>query len=274
VCAPTNQKPIFGLLSILFSYFVKDGFRMKEKVVPVFLTLTLLLTFVIFGVYTFSQSSFLEVEAEQHGETYGVGGTCIPGTHNLFVADADSDGVMEIITGGFTYDGEKVTAQLRIWIWDEENLSLEKSKEWVTDYLNEVKCISLNDVDGDSRIEIVTGSIVAAYGSFATNETSPNSAQLKIWGWDGTTLALRQIQDWTIGDGICAWNVGTGDLDNDGTVEIVTVGCMGISNLCDPDMRIWSIATPLPIEFIIAVVASVAVIFMASAYFFAKRSRK
>jgi hypothetical protein len=515
VCAPTNQKPIFGLLSIFFSYFVKDGFRIKEKVALVFLILALLLTLVTFGVYTFSQSSFLEVEAEQHWETYGVVGTCIHGSHNLFVADADGDGIMEvitggamyqiingsrltieaplkiwnwngqnltlekshkwsgniecvhagdadgdglieiitagsvinstgnysslrvwnwkgeeltlkasyegtyadsifvsdvdkngtpeiitvrrtysgdwsgsqlgvwhlqgntltlqgaaqwfvanvtsansvyaydlnndgqieiitagyanelenssgqlriwhwngeelslkaseewslvggvygltiaggvqgntmvnnvkvgdvdcdgipeIITGGFAYDGEKVTAQLRIWMWDGKTLLLEKSKEWATDYLNEVKCISLNDVDGDSRIEIVTSGIVAAYGSFATNETSPNNAQLRIWSWDGTTLALKQSQDWTIGDGVCAWNVGTGDLDNDGTVEIVTVGCMGMNKLCDPDMRIWSIATPLPIEFMIAVVASVAVIVLASAYFFAKKSLK
>jgi hypothetical protein len=194
--------------------------------------------------------------------------------NNVKVGDVDGDGIPEIITGGFAYDGEKVTAQLSIWMWDGEALSLKTSKEWVTDYLNEVKCISLNDVDGDSRIEIVTSGIVAAYGSFATNETSPNSAQLRIWGWDGTNLTLKRSQDWTIGDGVCAWNVGTGDLDNDGTVEIVTVGCMGMNNLCDPDMRIWSIATPLPIEFIIAVVASVAVTVMASAYFFAKRSRK
>lgn len=138
---------------------------MKEKVALFFLVFTLLLALGVFGVYTFSQSSSLMLEAEQHWETYGVGGTCIHGSHNLFVVDADSDGV-------------------------------------------------------------------------------------------------------------CAWNVGTGDLDNDGTVEIVTVGCMGMNNLCDPDMRIWSIATPLPIEFIIALVASVAFLVMASAYFFAKRSRK
>jgi len=194
--------------------------------------------------------------------------------NNVKVGDVDGDGIPEIVTGGFAYDGENVTAQFRIWMWDGETLALEESKEWVTDYLNEVKCISLNDVDGDSRIEIVTSGIVAAYGSFATNETSPNNAQIRIWGWDGTTLTLKQSQDYTIGDGVCAWNVATGDLDNDGTVEIVTVGCMGINSLCDPDMRIWSIMTPQPIEFIIALVTSVAFIVIVSAYFFAKRPRK
>ncbi len=191
--------------------------------------------------------------------------------NNVKVGDVDGDGIAEIITGGFTYNGKNVTAQLRIWTWNGETLSLEETKEWASDYLSEVKCISLNDVDGDSRIEIVTSGIVAAYGSFATNKTSPNHAQLRIWSWDGETLSLRQSQEWTIGDGVCAWNVGAGDLNNDGTVEIVTVGCMGMNNLCDPDMRLWSTATTLPIEFIIAIVASVAVTVIVSAYFFAKR---
>jgi hypothetical protein len=117
----------------------------------------------------------------------------------------------------------------------------------------------------------VTSGIVAAYGSFASNETTPNTAQIRIWSWDGTTLTLNQNQEYTIGDGVCAWNVGTGDLDSDGTVEIITVGCMGINNLCDPDMRIWSITAPPPTEFIIATVTSVAVIGVASMYLFARK---
>ena len=36
--------------------------------------------------------------------------------------------------------------------------------------------------------------------------------------------------------------MATGDVDEDGTVEILTVGCMYVSALCDPDLRIWSIA--------------------------------
>jgi hypothetical protein len=34
----------------------------------------------------------LVLEAEQHWETYGEGGTCIPGQYNLAVADVDADG--------------------------------------------------------------------------------------------------------------------------------------------------------------------------------------
>jgi hypothetical protein len=215
------------------------------------------------------------------GEGYGLtiaggvqGNTMV---HNVKVGDVDGDGVPEVITGGFAYDGEKVAAQLRIWMWDGESLLLEASEEWTTDYLNEVKCISLNDVDGDSRIEIVTSGIVAAYGSFATNETNPNNAQIRSWGWDGTTLTLKQRQDYTIGDGVCAWNVGTGDLDNDGTVEIVTIGCMAINSLCDPDMRIWSIQnaaiSPLFLTFVIIGIIA-ATVLSATAFFVLKKRRK
>gem|GEM_PF-4666404 len=50
---------------------------------------------------------------------YGVGGTCIPGSHNLFVADVDGDGVMEIVTGGFMYwvvNGSRRGLRCRLWV--------------------------------------------------------------------------------------------------------------------------------------------------------------
>jgi hypothetical protein len=30
-------------------------------------------------------------------------------------------------------------------------------------------------------------------------------------------------------------------VDKDGFVEIITVGCTALNELCDPDMRIWSL---------------------------------
>jgi hypothetical protein len=193
--------------------------------------------------------------------------------HNLKVGDVDGDGDNEIVTGGFAYDGEKIDAQLRIWNYNGQKLTLEKTHEWATMDISEVKAISLNDVDGDARTEIVTSGVTAAKGSFAQNATNKEFAQLRVWSWDGQTLTLKQSQDWTIGEGVCAWNVGTGDIDRDGTAEIVTVGCMYVSSLCDPDMRIWSIATSSSIEFTIAAAASIAVILMAGIYIFLPKNR-
>jgi hypothetical protein len=161
--------------------------------------------------------------------------------NNVKVGDVDSDGHLEIITGGFSYDGVKVNGQLRIWNWSGGALNLEKSEEWVTSDITELKSITINDVDGDGKTEIVTSGATAGYGSFASNATDKEQAQLRVWSWDGTALTLKQSKDWIVGEGVCAWQDGTGDLDNDGAAEIVTVGCMYIGNLCDPDLRIWSL---------------------------------
>ena len=185
--------------------------------------------------------------------------------NSLKLGDLDKDGAKEIVTGGFAYDGENINAQLRIWNWTSQNLTLETSKEWVTDYLTEIKSLALNDVDSDSHVEIVTSGVLGAKGSFAITAATPERAQLRVWSWDSKALTLENGKDWTIDEGACAWNVATGDADKDGAVEIVTVGCTYFSNLCDPDMRIWS--TPNQTSFPVAysVLAAGAVIIAATA---------
>jgi hypothetical protein len=163
--------------------------------------------------------------------------------NNVKAGDLDGDGAKEIVTGGFTFDGEQVNAQLKIWNWTGNALTQEESEEWATDYLTEVKCIALDDIDGDGKLDIIHSGIVAAKGSFANTTTNPNRGQLRISSWNGTALTLKQTVDWVVNDGVCAWNVATGDVDKDGTTEIITVGCTAIGTLCDPNMRIWSIPT-------------------------------
>jgi hypothetical protein len=210
-----------------------------------------------------------QVEGYAVNSAGGVQGNTV--VNNVKVDDVDGDGVAEIVTGGFTYDGEKVAAQLRIWSWNQSKVALETSQDWTTKDITEVKSVSINDdVDGDGRKEVVTSGVSAVYGSFGdTNETQV--AQLRVFRWDGTDLKLTQKMDWVSGDGSCAWNVGTGDMDKDGVVEIVTVGCISVGNLCDPDMRVWSVA-PLPVhvEFLLAVVAVAGAGVLSGIYFLAK----
>ena len=161
--------------------------------------------------------------------------------NNLKVGDVNGNGIPEIVTGGFTYDGSKAEGQLRIWDWNGSALNLLSSREWIDDDITEVLCVSLGNVNSDSSVEIVTGGMLAPYGSFNTNATSPDRGQLGVWNWNGKTLTQKESTDWTLAEGVSVWNVGTADLNNDGKVEIVSCGCISFNRLCDPDMRIWSI---------------------------------
>lgn len=161
--------------------------------------------------------------------------------NNVKAADLDGDGLKEIVTGGFAYDGEKVNAQVKIWRWNGNALTQIDSKEWASDYLTEVKSLSLADVDNDGKIDVVTSGITAAQDSFKNSEALHDRGQLRVWAFNGTILTLKQSEEWTFDDGACAWNVGVGDVDKDGVPEIITVGCKALGSLCDPDMRIWSI---------------------------------
>jgi hypothetical protein len=161
--------------------------------------------------------------------------------NNLKVGDVDGNGVPEIVTGGFTYDGSKALGQLRIWNWNGATLTLKTSREWTYDDITEVMSVALGDVDSDSRTEIVSGGMLAPYGSFNSNASGQDRGQLCVWSFDGNKLVLKESQNWDFAQGVSVWNVGTADLNNDGRVEIVSSGCISVNNLCDPDMRIWMI---------------------------------
>jgi hypothetical protein len=199
--------------------------------------------------------------------------------NSVKAADLDGDGLNEIVSGGFAFDGERVDAQLGIWSWDGMVLTPLQSQEWATDYLTEVKAVSIGDVDNDGRIEVVTSGMTAAENSFKNSDVPHDRGQLRVWGLDGTGLILEQKVEWTFDDGACAWNVGSGDVDEDGVLEIVTVGCTALGSLCDPDMRIWSISGvgSNPISFVLGFAAAliiIAVILLGVFVFVWQRNKK
>jgi hypothetical protein len=161
------------------------------------------------------------------------------------VGDADGDGIPEIVTSGFTYNGSKAEGQLRIWNWTGSVLDLEKSREWANLDITEPTAVTINDVNGDGKPDIITSGCTAGYGSWAPGASGKTRAELDVWSYDGNAIALEETKDWIIGEAVMAWNDGAADLNNDGITEIITIGCMENGIMCDPDLRIWTVPAAL-----------------------------
>lgn len=199
-------------------------------------------------VWQWNSTAFTLVENKNWQTSGGTAKTIAGGTmgntavNNVKAADLDGDGLKEVVTAGFTYDGENVNGQIKVWSWNKNILTEKDNQQWATDYLTEAKCITLTDVDRDQKTEIVQSGIAAAQDSFNNSAAAHDRAQLRVWGFSDGVLELEMNKDWTFDDGACAWNVASGDIDQDGIIEIITVGCSALGSLCDPDMRIWSIS--------------------------------
>ena len=75
------------------------------------------------------------------------------------------------------------------------------------------------------------------------------------------------------GEGVCAWNVDTGDVDKDGVTEIITVGYAFVGIECNGHLRVWSISrepTPFPYGLCMTV-ATGAILAFAAAYLYVRK---
>jgi len=191
--------------------------------------------------FTLKANKQWQIIEDSYGLTIagGVQGNTI--VNNVKAADLNGDGQKELVTGGFSWDEERVVAQIKVLSWDGIDLTQIDSKEWSDDYLTEVKCISLSDVDGDGKINVASSGTIATAGSFNNASAVSDRGQLRVWEWTDEGLDLLSSVEWSIDDGVCAWNLAAFDVDGSGGVEMVTVGCVGNEGLCDPNMRLWSI---------------------------------
>ena len=156
-----------------------------------------------------AQTQNLILEYEHHWDTYEIGGTCNFGTYNFFVGDIDNDETLELITGGMSYDmlnssRTELRAPFKIWNWNGERFSLEKSHEW----LGVTRSTFATDLDLDGLPEIITGGT-------KSDGTNINSI-LRVWNWDGTNLLLKSEYE-----GISSGSISAYDFDEDGVSEII-----------------------------------------------------
>ena len=103
---------------------------------------------------------------------------------SLAIGDVDSDGSLEIVTGGYCYQNESKLAQ--ITIWNGKDLSPKKSNGWEWFNCTSVTSLTINYSDEDGSAEIITA------GNYF-NGTS-NGAQIFVWS--GSSLSLKAQTPW------------------------------------------------------------------------------
>ena len=144
--------------------------------------------------------------------------------------DVDGDGKVEIVTGGYFRDGTRNDAQL--CVWNSQTMALENVRVWYWVYNTPIYSVAVGDVDGDGKVEIVTG------GCY---DGGPMTAQLCVW--NGATLALESVKTWYWGNYAAIYSVAVGDADNDGKNEIVTGGYYHDGTRTNAQLCVWNGAT-------------------------------
>jgi len=195
----------------------------------------LLLSAVVFvafaGVFVFgvagATASLGPPILEDSQEWYTISNTVV---YSVFVDDVDGDGVKEIITAGYAFDGTRNNGQLRVWNWD--GITLEGSQEWYTVGTTCVYSVFVDDVDGDGVKEIIT----AGYAYIGTLYCG----QLRVWNWNGTTMALERSHEWFTLSNTYVYSVFVDDVDEDGVREIITGGRAYDGTWDNGQLRVWN----------------------------------
>ena len=118
--------------------------------------------------------------------------------------------------------------------WNGASLAVDRLITWYWTYNTLIHSVALGDVDGDGKVEIVTG------GTYSMGQSV---AQLCVW--DGATLALENVKTWLWYWGAYIYSVALGDVDGDGKSEIVTGGSYYDQTIMRniAQLRVWDGAT-------------------------------
>jgi len=156
---------------------------------------------------------------------------------DVAIGELDDNGKKEIVTIGRHFNGENDYAQLRIWSWDGNFLTLKFSGEggligpftgtWG-------KTVTIDDINNDGENEIIACSDIAVLFS--------STPVIRIFSWNGITLTTEDTVEWTNASNI--EDVTTCDVDADGKTEVLTAGykwqLMVVTE--KSELAIWSVS--------------------------------
>ena len=132
--------------------------------------------------------------------------------NSVAVGNLDSDNQIEVVTGGYYFDGYRNVAQL--CVWSGSSLALENAKAWFWTGNTAINSVALGDIDNDGATEIVTGGYYF--------DGIRNNAQ--IVELSGPNLTVDRIAGWYWTDNTAINSVAVWDVDSDGYKEVVSGG--------------------------------------------------
>jgi outer membrane protein assembly factor BamB len=165
------------------------------------------------------------LEPEQVAAWYWTDNTTI---NSVATGDVDGDGGMEIVTGGYYFDGTRKVAQLVVW--NSSNLAVKGVTTWYWTNNTAINSVALGDVDDDDQAEIVTGGYY--------NDDIRNIAQLVVW--NGTDLSVDKLTAWYWTNNTVINSVAIGNVDADGQYEIVTGGYFNDGTRDIAQLVVWN----------------------------------
>ncbi len=135
--------------------------------------------------------------------------------NNVYAADVDVDGVVEIITVG-VIQNTVVQGQLKISTWG-PSYNVEVDELFTVDGMYTMAYdVAVGDLDGDDTLEIV---VVGT----AWDSENKYYAWIRVYSWDNTTLTLDDTYV-RPGNDAAYVSVVVGDLDGDGIADIFAGG--------------------------------------------------